>query len=45
MAIACISGDDSVMAVENGTVINVQPSADGKSVITMQHGEGYLSVY
>lgn len=45
MAIVSLSGDDSVMAVENGTVISVQPSAEGKSTITLQHGEGYVSVY
>ena len=45
MAIVSITGDDSVMAVENGTVLNIQPSAEGKSAITMQHGEGYVSVY
>ena len=45
MAIVSLSGDDSVMAVENGTVLSIQRSAEGKSVITMQHGEGYVSVY
>jgi hypothetical protein len=45
MAIVSLSGDDSVMAVENGTVVSVQPSAEGKSSVTMQHGEGYISVY
>ena len=45
MAIVSLSGDDSVMAVENGTVVSVQPSAEGKSTITLQHGEGYVSVY
>ena len=45
MAIVSLSGEDSVMAVENGTVVSIQRSAEGKSTITMQHGEGYVSVY
>jgi hypothetical protein len=45
MALVSLSGDDSVMAVENGTVVSVQRSAEGKSNVTMQHGEGYISVY
>lgn len=45
MAIMSLGVDDSVMAIENGTVVSVQPNADGKTTITMQHGEGYLSVY
>lgn len=45
MAIVSLSGDDSVMAVENGTVLSIQRSAEGRSAITMQHGEGYVSVY
>lgn len=45
MAIMGLGGDDSVMAIENGTVVGVQRAADAKSVIIMQHGEGYVSVY
>jgi murein DD-endopeptidase MepM/ murein hydrolase activator NlpD len=45
MAIMSLGVDDSVMAIENGTVVSVQPNADGKTMITMQHGEGYVSVY
>jgi murein DD-endopeptidase MepM/ murein hydrolase activator NlpD len=45
MALVSLSGDDSVMAVENGTVVSVQRSVEGKSTVTMQHGEGYISVY
>lgn len=45
MAIMSLGVDDSVMAIENGTVVSVQPNADGKTTITMQHGEGYVSVY
>jgi hypothetical protein len=45
MAIMGLGGDDSVMAIENGTVVGVQRTADAKSVIIMQHGEGYVSVY
>lgn len=45
MAIVSLTGDDSVMAIENGTVVGVQRAADGKGTIMMQHGEGYVSVY
>ena len=45
MAIMGLGGDDSVMAIENGTVVGVQRAADAKSVIIMQHGEGYVSIY
>ena len=45
MAIVSITGDDSVMAIENGTVISIQRNTDGGSMIAMQHGEGYVSVY
>ena len=45
MALVSLTGDDSVMAVENGTVVGIQHSAEGGSSITMQHGEGYVSVY
>ena len=45
MAIMGLGGDDSVMAIENGTVVGVQRATDAKSVIIMQHGEGYVSVY
>ena len=45
MAIVSLTGDDSVVAIENGTVVGVQRGVDGKSTIMMQHGEGYVSVY
>lgn len=45
MAIMNLGGDDSVLAIENGTILSVQRGADGKSVITMQHAGGYVSVY
>lgn len=45
MAIVSITGDDSVMAIENGTVVGVQSGADGKFSIMLHHAEGYVSVY
>lgn len=45
MAIVSITGDDSVMAVENGTVVGIQRGADGKSAVMLHHAEGYVSVY
>jgi murein DD-endopeptidase MepM/ murein hydrolase activator NlpD len=45
MAIVSISGDDSVMAIENGTVVGIQRDADGKSTVMLHHAEGYVSVY
>ena len=45
MAIVSITGDDSVMAIENGTVVGIQSGADGKFSIMLHHAEGYVSVY
>lgn len=45
MAIVSLAGDDSVMAVESGTVIGIERNADGTGNITLQHGEGYVSIY
>lgn len=45
MAIMSLGGDDSVLAIENGTIVGVQRGADGMNVITIQHAGGYVSVY
>ena len=45
IAIVSLAGDSSVMAIENGTVVGTQRDDNGTSTITMQHGEGYVSVY
>jgi murein DD-endopeptidase MepM/ murein hydrolase activator NlpD len=45
LAILSIDGDDSVMAVENGTVVMVEGAADGLCNVMIQHNGGYISVY
>jgi hypothetical protein len=45
VAIMSINGDDSVMAVENGTVIAIENQAEGLRSITIHHNGGYISVY
>ena len=45
ISIMSIDGDDSVMAVENGTVIAVASLNEGLQSITIQHNGGYISVY
>lgn len=45
VAIMSIDGDDSVMAVENGTVIATERQAEDNNNVTIQHGGGYISVY
>lgn len=45
IAILSIDGSDSVMAVENGTVIAVEEQVDSTISVIIQHAEGYISVY
>ena len=45
VSIMSIDGDDSVMAVENGTVIATERQAEDNNSVTIQHGGGYISVY
>ena len=45
VAIMSIDGDDSVMAVENGTIIAVESQSEGLYSVTIQHNGGYISVY
>ncbi len=45
MTIMPLDGDGSVMAVENGTVIGVENRPDALINITIQHADGYISVY
>lgn len=45
VAIISINGDNSVMAVENGTVVAVESMAEGLNNIMIQHNGGYISVY
>jgi murein DD-endopeptidase MepM/ murein hydrolase activator NlpD len=45
IAIVSLDGSDSVMAVENGTVLAVEEQADSTLSIIIQHAEGYISVY
>ena len=43
--IMSLDSDNSVMAVENGTVVGVTPGSTGHTSIIIQHGGGYVSVY
>lgn len=45
IAILSIDNNDSVMAVENGTVLAVEEQVDGTLSVMIQHAEGYISVY
>ena len=45
IAILSIDDNDSVMAVENGTVLAVEEQVDGTLSVMIQHAEGYISVY
>ena len=42
IAIVSLDGSDSVMAVENGTVLAVEEQADSTLSIIIQHAEGYI---
>ena len=43
--IMSLDSDNSVMAVENGTVVGVTPGSTGHTSIIIQHGGGYVSNY
>lgn len=43
--IMSIAGENSVMAVESGTVIAVESQPEGGQSVTIQHGGGYISSY
>ena len=43
--IMSFDNDNSVVSVENGTVVSVDIHSDGNSAIMIQHAGGYLSVY
>jgi septal ring factor EnvC (AmiA/AmiB activator) len=45
IAIISLGSDDSVTAIENGTVIGIERNDDTSYIITIQHGEGYVSIY
>ena len=45
VAIIPIDGDSSVKAVESGTVIGIERNADAMASITIQHTDGYISIY
>lgn len=45
VAIMSLNDEDSVTAIENGTVIATESMADGTKSVTIQHAGGYLSVY
>lgn len=45
VAIMPIDGDSSVKAVESGTVIGIERNADAMASITIQHTDGYISIY
>jgi len=45
VAIMSLKEEDSVTAIENGTVVATESMADGTKSVTVQHAEGYLSVY
>ena len=45
IGIVSLHDENSVKAVENGTVIGIERMADGYVSITIQHGGGYVSVY
>lgn len=45
VSIMSLDGDDTVSAIENGTVIATESMADGLKSVTIQHNGGYISVY
>lgn len=45
IAILPLDGDNSVMAVENGTVVGVDGTVEGNISVTIQHNGGYVSIY
>ena len=45
VAIMPLDGEDAVSAVENGTVVSTESAADGMKSVTIQHNDGYMSVY
>lgn len=45
VAIMPLDGEDAVAAIENGTVIATESMADGTKSVTIQHSDGYISVY
>lgn len=45
IAIMSLDEEDSVSAIENGTVIATESTADGMRSVTIQHNGGYISVY
>lgn len=45
VAIMSLKEEDSVTAIENGTVVATESMADGTKSVTVQHAGGYLSVY
>jgi stage IV sporulation protein FA len=45
ITIMSIAGENSVMAVESGTVIAVESQPEGGQSVTIQHGGGYISSY
>ena len=40
-----IGSDNTVLAIEGGTVLNVNVDVDGYGVVMIQHAAGYISVY
>ena len=45
VAIMPLDGEDAVAAIENGTVIATESMAEGTKSVTIQHSDGYISVY
>lgn len=45
VAIMPLDGEYAVAAIENGTVIATESMAEGTKSVTIQHSDGYISVY
>lgn len=45
VAIMPLDGEDAVAAIENGTVIATESMAESTKSVTIQHSDGYISVY
>lgn len=45
VAIMPLDGENAVAAIENGTVIATESMAEGTKSVTIQHSDGYISVY
>ena len=45
VAIMPLDGEDAVAAIENGTVMATESMAEGTKSVTIQHSDGYISVY